>query len=142
MHVLLFGATGMVGEGVLHECLADARVDRVTAVVRSALGRTHPKLRVLRRADFFDYTDLAAELQSVDACFFCLGVSAPGMTEADYVRQTFDLTLAAARARAAAHPGAVFCYVSGMGTDSSERGRTMWARVKGKTENAILALPL
>ena len=142
MDVLLFGATGMVGEGVLHECLLDPRVERVTAVVRSTLNRTHPKLRVLRRDDFFNYDDIASDLQRMDACFFCLGVSAPGMSETDYVRQTFDLTLAAARALAAAHPGAAFCYVSGMGTDSTEQGRTMWARVKGRTENAILALPL
>jgi uncharacterized protein YbjT (DUF2867 family) len=85
---------------------------------------------------------MASELSAIDACFFCLGVSSAGMSEADYHRQTFDLTLAAARALALAKPGAVFCYVSGQSTDSSERGRTMWARVKGKTENAILALPL
>lgn len=142
MNVLLFGATGMVGDAVLHECLSDERVTHVVAVTRSSLGLTHPKLRELQRADFFSYDDLAGELAAIDACFFCLGVSAAGMREADYHRQTFDLTLAAARALAAAHPGATFCYVSGEGTDSSERGRTMWARVKGKTENALLALPL
>ena len=141
MKVLLFGGTGMVGDGVLHECLADPRVSSVLALGRSALGVTHSKLREIRRKDFFDYSDLAGELRSIDACYFCLGVSAAGMSEAAYRRQTFDLTLAAARALATAHPNAIFCYVSGEGTDSSERGRTMWARVKGRTENALLRLP-
>jgi len=142
MNVLLFGATGMVGDGVLRECLTDPRVTGVLAVGRSPLSVTHPKLRQRHRTDFFSYADLANELAAIDACFFCLGVSAFRMSEADYYRQTFDLTLAAARALAAARPGATFCYVSGQGTDSTERGRVMWARVKGKTENAILALPL
>ncbi|HEY3745591.1 MAG TPA: hypothetical protein VGL17_05075 [Gemmatimonadaceae bacterium] len=142
MNVLLFGGTGMVGDGVLHECLADPRVTSVLALGRSSLGVTHSKLREIRRKDFFDYSDLAGELGSIDACYFCLGVSAAGMSEAAYRRQTFDLTLSAARALAAAHPNATFCYVSGEGTDSSERGRTMWARVKGATENALLQHPL
>lgn len=142
MNVLLFGATGMVGDGVLHECLGDARVASVLAVTRSPLAVTHPKLREIRRKDFFDYRDLKRELEAIDACFFCLGVSSIGMKEADYYHLTYDLTLSAASALAAAHPNATFCYVSGEGTDSSERGRQMWARVKGKTENALLALPL
>jgi len=142
MKVLLFGATGMVGDGVLHECLADPRVTVVLAVTRSALTITHAKLREIRRKDFFDYRDLSQELEDVDACFFCLGVSSVGMSEKDYYHLTYDLTLSAASAVAAAHPNATFCYVSGEGTDSSEHGRRMWARVKGKTENAILALPL
>src|SRR4030095_15180737 len=103
---------------------------------------SHPKLREHRRTDFHDYADLTGELRTIDACFFCLGVSSAGMSEAEYHRQTFDLTFAAARALSSTHPGAAFCYVSGEGTDSSERGRTMWARVKGKTENALLELPL
>ena len=142
MRVLIFGATGMVGDGVLHECLADSRVTSVLAIGRSTLAVKHPKLRELRRKDFFDYSDLAAKLGLSDACYFCLGVSAGGMSEAAYRRQTYELTLAAARALAAARPNATFCYVSGEGTDSSERGRTMWARVKGATENALLQLPL
>ena len=142
MKVLLFGATGMVGDGVLHECLADARVASVLAVTRSALSITHPKLREIRRKDFFDYRDLTQELENMDACFFCLGVSSVGMKEKDYYHLTYDLTLSAASALAAAHPNATFCYVSGEGTDSSERGRRMWARVKGQTENSLLALPL
>ena len=142
MNVLIFGATGMVGDGVLHDCLADQQVKSVLSIGRSPLGISHPKLREMRRLDFFDYRDVMRDLESIDACFFCLGVSSVGMSESEYSRQTFDLTLAAARALATAHPGATFCYVSGQGTDSSERGRTMWARVKGKTENALLALPL
>src|SRR5438477_82807 len=98
MNVLLFGATGMVGDGVLHECLADSRVTGVLAVGRSTLGISHPKVQERRRTDFFDYADLTPELASIDACFFCLGVSSAGMREAEYSRLTFDITLAAARA--------------------------------------------
>ena len=132
----------MVGDGVLHECLTDARVASVLAVTRSPLSIAHAKLREIRRKDFFDYRDLTQELEDIDACFFCLGVSSVGMKEKDYYHLTYDLTLSAASALAAAHPNATFCYVTGEGTDSSERGRRMWARVKGKTENALLALPL
>jgi len=142
VNVLLFGATGMVGDGVLHECLGDSRVDSVLAITRSPLGVRHPKLRELRRKDFLDYRDVAREFETVDACFFCLGVSSVGMKEAEYRHLTYDLTLAAAHTLAAVKPNATFCYVSGEGTDSSERGRSMWARVKGQTENALLALPL
>ncbi len=141
MRVLLFGASGMIGSGALHECLADPRVTSVTAVVRSTLGQSHPKLREVVHADFFDYAALTTTFQQSDACFFCLGVSAVGLDEAAYTRLTFDLTLAAARAMAAANPASTFCYVSGQGTDSSESGRSMWARVKGRTENALIALP-
>jgi len=132
----------MVGDGVLHECHGDRRVTSVLAVTRSGLSITHPKLREIRRKDFFDYRDLSRELEEIDACFFCLGVSSVGMSERDYYHQTYELTLSAANALAAAHPNATFCYVTGEGTDSSERGKRMWARVKGKTENALLALPL
>ena len=132
----------MVGDGVLHECLNDARVTNVVAINRAALGFTAPKLREIRRKDFFDYRELMSDFADIDACFFCLGVSAAGRKEADYHRLTYDLTLAAASALAEARPRATFCYVSGEGTDSSEKGRMMWARVKGKTENALLMLPL
>lgn len=141
MNVVLFGATGMVGAGALLECLADPRVRSVVAVGRSPTGRTHPKLREVLRSDFFSYGGLQAEFASSDACFFCLGVSSLGLDEAAYTRLTYDLTLAAATAMAAVNRNLTFCYVSGVGTDSTERGRTMWARVKGKTENALLALP-
>ncbi|WP_199854778.1 NAD-dependent epimerase/dehydratase family protein [Streptomyces dioscori] len=143
MKVILFGATGMVGRGVLRECLRDAAVESVLVVGRTAVGVTHPKLREVVRADLTDLADpdgLEGELSGYDACFFCLGVSSAGMKEAAYREVTYDLTLSVARALAAASPGLAFCYVSGQGTDSSARGRVMWARVKGETENALLAL--
>ena len=141
MNVLLFGATGMVGGGALLECFADPRVNSILAVARSPIGRSHSKLREVRHGDFFDYHDLAADFAACDACFFCLGVSSVGMDEATYTRLTHDVTLAAAHTMVRANPQMTFCYVSGMGADSTERGRVMWARVKGKTENALRALP-
>lgn len=140
--VVLFGASGMVGGGVLLECLDDPRVESVLVVGRRACGVSHPKLTEALQDDFFDYAALAPRFRGLDACFFCLGVSAAGLSEAEYSRRTFDLTLAAARALAAASPHIIFVYVSGAGTDSTERGRVMWARVKGRTENALLALPI
>jgi uncharacterized protein YbjT (DUF2867 family) len=131
----------MVGAGALIECLADARVRSVLVVTRSPTGRRDPKLREVLHNDFFNYDSLAGDFASCDACFFCLGVSSVGMKEPDYTRMTYDLTIAAARAMVAANPRMTFCYVSGVGTDSSERGKVMWARVKGRTENALLALP-
>ena len=141
MKVILFGASGMVGQGVLRECLIDAGVTRVLSVARRAEAPEHPKLRELVCPDFFDYRALEPQLIGYDACFFCLGVSSGGMGEAEYRRLSHDLTLAAAGTLAHLNPEMVFVYVSGMGTDSSERGRTMWARVKGATENALLRLP-
>ncbi len=141
MKVILFGATGMVGQGVLRECLLDRDVESVLAVGRSESEKQHEKLqqRVLR--DLTDLSPIAADLPGLDACFFCLGVSAAGMTEADYRRITYDLTMAVARTLAASSPAMTFIYVSGTGTDSTARGRSMWARVKGETENALLELP-
>jgi uncharacterized protein YbjT (DUF2867 family) len=141
MKVVLFGASGMVGSGALLECLDDARVSSVLVVGRSTTGVTHPKLQELLHRDFFDYSPIQPRLSGWDACFFCLGVSSNGMKEDEYHRLTFDLTMAAARALLAGSPGLTFCFVSGAGTDSSERGRLMWARIKGKTENALLAMP-
>jgi len=138
---VLFGATGMVGAGVLVECLADSRVASVLVIGRRPCGVAHPKVRELVRADFFDWRDAAADLRGWDACFFCLGVSSVGMGEAAYHRVTYELTIAAAEALAAANPQLTFCYVSGEGTDGTERGRLMWARVKGKTENQLLRMP-
>jgi len=140
MKVVLFGASGMVGQGVLRECLASDAVDAVLLVGRSPSGVTHPKVKELVRADLYDWAGAASELAGYDACFFCLGISASGMSEADYHKVTFDLTLSAARAILAQNPAMTFIYVSGEGTDSTEKGRTMWARVKGKTENALLGL--
>lgn len=142
MRVILFGATGMIGSGVLIECLADARVESVLCIGRKPSGVTHPRVRNLVRDNLDDLSDVRDQLRGHDACFYCLGVSSVGLGEAEYSRITFDLTLAAARALAEVNPGSTFCYVSGGGSDASERGRVMWARVKGRTENALLALPL
>jgi len=141
MNVVLFGASGMVGQGVLRECLLDPEVEQVLLIGRSAIGMQRPKLRELVRRDLFDYSDIESDLAGYDACFFCLGISAAGLSEDDYRRVNYDLPLAAANALLKVNPGMTFIYVSGTGTDSTERGRTMWARVKGATENALLRLP-
>jgi uncharacterized protein YbjT (DUF2867 family) len=137
----MFGATGMVGQGVLRECLGAHDVALVQTVGRRASGQRHNKLREIVRQDLLDYGALESELRDFDACFFCLGVSSFRMSEAEYSRVTYDVTLAAAGTLARLNPGMTFVYVSGAGTDSTERGHTMWARVKGKTENALLRLP-
>ncbi|EXG79668.1 epimerase [Cryptosporangium arvum] len=142
MKTILFGATGMVGQGVLRECLLADDVTEVLSVGRTPLGRTDPKLRELLLPSLDDLTTVADQLAGYDACFFCLGVSSVGMDEAEYRRITYDLTLGVARLLAERSPNSTFTYVSGQGTDSSEQGSTMWARVKGKTENDLLTLPL
>jgi uncharacterized protein YbjT (DUF2867 family) len=139
MKVIVFGATGMVGQGVLRECLLDPGVERVLTIGRSVTGRKHDKLRELAHPDLTDYSGITADIAGYDACFFCLGVASAGMSEADYRRVTYDIALAAARALVETSPGMTFIFVSGGGTDATSR--TMWARVKGETENAILALP-
>jgi uncharacterized protein YbjT (DUF2867 family) len=131
----------MVGQGVLRECLLDPEVDGVLAVGRTTTGIEHPKLAEITHADLTDLSVVEDRLAGYDACFFCLGVTSAGMSEPDYRRITYGITLAAARPLARLNPGLTFIYVSGAGTDSSERGRSMWARVKGETENAILELP-
>jgi len=141
VNVLIFGATGMVGQGVLRECLLAPDVAKVRAIGRSPTGVAHPKLDEVIRADLFDHSEIQEELTGFDAGFFCLGVSSVGMDEAAYRRVTYDLTLAAARALAPLNPGMTFVYVTGAGTDSTEKGRSMWARVKGETENALRRLP-
>jgi uncharacterized protein YbjT (DUF2867 family) len=138
--VILFGATGMVGQGVLREALLDPEVGRVLTIGRNATRQQHPKLRELVLADLFDYSAIESQLAGFDACIFTLGVSAAGMTEEAYLHLTYDLTLAAAKTLARLNPDLVFVYVSGQGTDSTEHGRMMWARVKGRTENALLRL--
>src|ERR1700761_1433115 len=140
LSVIITGATGMVGEGVLLECLADPRVARVLVVNRKPLGRTHPKLVEIVHGDFYDLSAIQSQLAGYDACFFCLGVSSVGMSEAEYARVTRDLTLEFGRTLARLNPQMAFCYVTGKGTDSTEHGRTMWARVKGATENELLRL--
>jgi uncharacterized protein YbjT (DUF2867 family) len=141
MKAIVFGGTGMVGQGVLHACLRADDVTTVLVIGRSTSGVTDPKVREILRHDFYDYSDIANALVGYDACFFCLGVSSIGMSEEEYHRLTFDLTLSAAQALVERNPTMTFCYVSGAGTDSTERGRVMWARVKGKTENHLLQLP-
>jgi uncharacterized protein YbjT (DUF2867 family) len=141
VNVVLFGATGMVGQGVLLECLDDPDVKRVVSVVRRPTGVTHAKLTEVVHGDFFDYAAIEPSLRDADACFFCLGVSSVGMKEDDYRHVTYDLTIAAASTLRRLNPDLAFIYVSGAGTDSTERGRVMWARVKGRTENALLRLP-
>jgi uncharacterized protein YbjT (DUF2867 family) len=140
MKVILFGATGMVGQGALRECLLDPEVTQLLAVGRHAVNRKHAKLRELVVPDLYDMSRVEPQLAGFDACFFTLGTSAVGLTEAQYARVTLELTLAVARTLVRLNPGMTFVYVSGVGTDSSERGRVMWARVKGRTENALLAL--
>jgi uncharacterized protein YbjT (DUF2867 family) len=141
MNVVIFGASGMVGQGVLLECLRDTGVERVLVVGRSSAGRQHAKLREALVKDLFDVASYAGELTGLDACFFCLGVSSAGMSETAYRHITYDLTVAIAQELAARNPALCFVYVSGAGTDSTERGRTTWARVKGATENALLRMP-
>ena len=142
MKVVIFGATGMVGTGVLLECLDDMRVDRVLVVSRHPIAVSHPKLHEIVHEDFFDFARIQSHFADLDACFFCLGVSSVGMSESEYHHLTYELTLAAATALASTTARRLtFCYVSGEGTDSTEHGRSAWARTKGKTENALLQLP-
>jgi uncharacterized protein YbjT (DUF2867 family) len=141
MKVILFGATGMVGQGVLRECLLDADVETVLAVGRSPTGVQNAKLREIVHENFLDFSTIESQLAGYDACFFCLGVSSLGMSEERYRHLTYDITLAAATTLSKLNPGMVFVYVTGQGTDSTEQGRLMWARIKGKTENDLLKLP-
>ena len=141
MKAVIFGTSGMVGQGVLRECLLEAEITQVLSVVRSATGQSHAKLREVVHADFLDFSRIEGELTGYDACFFCLGVSSAGMTEEQYTRITYGITMAAATTLAKLNPEMTFEYISGTGTDSTEKGRSMWARVKGRTENALLALP-
>ena len=141
MKVILFGATGMVGQGVLRECLLDPGVESVLAVGRSVTGQQHAKLHEIAQTDLFDLSAIEGKLSGYDACFFCLGISSVGMNEETYRRITYDLTIAVAKTLVRLNPAMTFVYVSGAGTDSTEHGRMMWARVKGKTENDLLRMP-
>ena len=142
MKVLLFGGTGMIGSGALIECLAHPAVEAVLAVGRRPTGVAHAKLSELIHDDFLDYGAVLEQFRGYDACLFCLGVSAAGMSEAEYTRVTHDFTIAAAEALFAMNPNGSFCYISGQGADSSERGRVMWARVRGRLENRLLGMGL
>jgi uncharacterized protein YbjT (DUF2867 family) len=141
MNVLILGATGMVGQGALRECLLDDGVKRVVTLGRSEVAQRHPKLRQIVHADLLNLAPIEDQLTGLDACFYCLGVSAAGMSEPDYTRVNHDYTLSVARTLVRVDPDMTFIYVSGAGTDSSEHGRVMWARVKGRTENDLLKLP-
>ena len=141
LSVILTGATGMVGEGVLLECLDNPHVDKVLIINRSPSGITHPRLREIIHENFFNIRPIADQLAGYNACFFCLGVSSVGKNEPEYNRLTYTLTLHVAEMLAERNPEMAFCYVSGSGTNSSEQGRVMWARVKGKTENDLMKLP-
>jgi len=138
---IVFGATGMVGEGVLHVALDHPDVETLLAVGRKSCGVSHPKLVELILGDFFNYTPIEAQLAGCSACYFCLGVSSIGMNEKEYTRITYDLTMAAARSLSRLNPDMTFCYVSGLGTDGTGKGRSMWSRVKGKTEKDLQNLP-
>ncbi|OKO69692.1 epimerase [Bradyrhizobium sp. NAS80.1] len=141
MRVIVFGATGMVGQGVLRECLIDPGIERVLVVGRSPTGVRNAKLTEIIHGDFMDYSTIEVRLTGFDACFFCLGVSSIGMNEERYRHLTYDITLAAATTLARLNPQMTFVYVTGAGTDSTEQGALMWARVKGKTENDLFRLP-
>lgn len=141
MNAIVFGGTGMVGQGVLRECLLDPDVVYVLSVVRAPSGQRHPKLRELVHSNFLDFSSIESELAGFDAGFFCLGATSAGKTEEQYSRVTYDITMAVAEPLARLNPEMTFVFVSGAGTDSTEHGRVMWARVKGRTENALMRLP-
>jgi uncharacterized protein YbjT (DUF2867 family) len=141
MNILIFGATGMVGQGVLRECLAAGDVEHVTALSRMPTGLTHSKLREVIVRDLFDVASYSDRMRDAHACFFCLGVQSSGLAEEEYSRLTYDLTLAVSGMLVTRDPQMTFIYVSGLGTDATESGSSMWARVKGRTENALRKLP-
>ena len=141
IRTIITGATGMVGEGVLYECLQNENVEQVLVIGRNPCGYNHPKLKEIIHSDFFDISSLGEQLKGYNACYFCLGVSSLGKKEPEYFRFTYTLTINFATILADLNPGMSFCYISGAGTDNSEKGRVMWARVKGKTENDLMKLP-
>jgi len=140
LSVIITGASGMVGEGVLHECLNSEKVDKVLVIGRRPCGTTHPKMKEIIHADFFNLSPIKEDLKGYNACMFCLGVSSIGLKEPEFRHLTYDLTLHCANMMLEQNPGMQFCYISGGGTDETEKGRQMWARVKGKTENDLIAM--
>ena len=140
MKVIITGATGMVGQGVLLECLDHSQITGVLSISRVTTGISHPKLKELLHNDFSDFSSVNEELNGYDACYACMGVSSAGVDESTYTKLTYDFTMVLARAIFALNSDMTYTYVSGQGTDSSEKGRDMWARVKGKTENDLLKL--
>ncbi len=141
LKVIITGATGMIGEGVLHESLLHPEIEKVLVISRKSCGYSHPKLTEIIHPYFHDFSSISDRLIGYNACYFCIGVTSLGKNEADYARLTHTLTLNLATILASHNPGMTFCFISGVGTDSSEKGRTMWARVKGKTENDLMKLP-
>ncbi len=141
LHVIITGVTGMVGEGVLHEALLHPDVERILVLTRRPSGMSHPKLSELVVRDFYDLSDMESQLMGYNACFFCLGVSVIGKSEEEYRHIIYDLTMSVAGTLSKLDPNMTFCYISGKSTDSTEHGRLMWARIKGKTENDLMKLP-
>src|SRR5476651_1368038 len=141
LKTIITGATGMVGEGVLHECLLNEDVAEVLVIGRKTCSVVHPKLKEIIHADFFDLSAIESQLSGYNACFFCLGVSSVGMKEPEYYKMTYTLTMHIAQTLSGLNPDMTFCYISGGSTDSTEKGKMMWARVKGKTENDLAKLP-
>ena len=141
INTIITGATGMVGEGVLHECLNHPDVESVLVINRKPCGVLHQKLKEVIHEDFFNFSSIENQLTGYNTCFFCLGVSSIGMKENEYYRLTYTLTLHVAETLSRLNPQMCFCYISGAGTDSTEKGRSMWARVKGRTENDLMKLP-
>ncbi len=138
---IITGATGMAGEGVLHICLNHPNVEQILVINRKPCGVQHPKLKEIIHTDFYDLSPIEDQLIGYNACFFCLGISSVGMKETDYFKVTYTLTMHVAETLSRHNPNMTFCYISGAGTDSTEKGRIMWARVKGKTENDLMKLP-
>ncbi len=141
LKAIITGATGMVGEGVLHECLNHVDVEKVLVIGRRSCGITHPKLKEFVHGNFYDLSAIEKQLGGYNACFFCLGASSVGMDREEYRRMTYELTMRMAETLCKYNPDMTFCYVSGAGTDSSEKGKITWARVKGKTENDLMKMP-
>ena len=139
--VIITGATGMVGEGVLHECLHHPAVSSILVINRKPSGVNHSKVKEIIHSDFYDLSPIGSQLEGYNACFFCLGTTSIGKNEAEFTKVTYDLTMHVAENLCKLNPDMTFCYISGAGTDSTEKGRTMWARVKGKTENDLMKLP-
>ena len=139
--VIITGTTGMVGEGVLYECLSDPRVEAVTIINRKPLGLTHPKLTEIIHPDFYNFSAIESQLSGFNACFFCLGISSNGISKDEYYKTTYTLTMHVAQTLSRLNPEMTFCYISGAGTDSNEQSSLNWAVVKGKTENDLMKLP-
>lgn len=141
LNVIITGATGMIGEGVLHECLKHSHIEKVLVITRRPTGYSDPKLQEIVHDDFMDLTSISDQLSGYNACYYCIGVTSVGKSEEEYTRQTYSMTMNLARPLSVLNPEMTFCFISGAGTDSTGTSRSMWARVKGKTENELMKLP-